>query len=222
MGLQLELEKSVTENLEANNLPTSGGRRRRRGGADEEGSAVESAKPAASYGLTTILKIAYDAIKKGTYAATQVGVAAAIVYATDQTFRADLCDPLAKSLASTMSIVPMAQAYAMKCDNAMTMYNSALTSSILLITPILMVAIKTTGSIFVSDEAIENVATELVEAAKNPGAAAAKAMTTRSKAKVEDTKAPPPPPSRRGGKRKTKKRTTRSRKTRRSKITFSY
>lgn len=206
MGLQLELEKSLDENLKANQI---GARRRRRGGAEE--SEIEAAKPAAKYGLSVILKKAYDVLKPTASAVTQAAVAGAILYATDQSFRSDLCDPLAKSLASTMSVVPMAAAYLSKCENAMTNYNVALSSTALLVAPILMSALKTAGSIFVSDETVDAVAAEMIEAAKNPAAAAAKAMTTRSKAKTEAKK---------GGKRKTKKRSTRSRKTRR--LTFSY
>lgn len=206
MGLQLELEKSLDENLKANQI---GARRRRRGGAEE--SEIEAAKPAAKYGLSVILKKAYDGVKTGLFAATQAGVAAALIYAADRSFRPDLCDPLAKSLVSTMSVVPMAAAYVTKCDSAMTTYHTALTSTALLVAPLLVNALKTAGSIFVSDETVDAVAAEMIEAAKNPAAAAAKAMTTRSKAKPEAKK---------GGKRKTKKRSTRSRKTRR--LTFSY
>jgi hypothetical protein len=206
MGLQLELEKSLDENLKSNQI---GARRRRRGGAEE--SEIEAAKPAAKYGLSVILKKAYDVLKPTASAVTQAAVAGAIIYATDQSFRSDLCDPLAKSLASTVSVVPMAAAYLSKCENAMTNYNVALSSTVLLVAPILMSALKTAGSIFVSDETVDAVAAEMIEAAKNPAAAAAKAMTTRSKAKAEGKK---------GGKRKTKKRSTRSRKTRR--LTFSY
>jgi hypothetical protein len=209
MGLQLELEKSLDENLKANQI---GARRRRRGGAEE--SEIEAAKPAASYGLSVILKKAYDVLKPTASAVTQAAVAGAIIYATDQSFRSDLCDPLAKSLASTMSVVPMAAAYLSKCENAMTNYNLALSSTTLLVAPLLMNALKTAGSIFVPDETVDAVAAEMIEAAKNPGAAAAKAMTTRSKVKAEETK------TKKGGKRKTKKRSTRSRKTRR--LTFSY
>lgn len=217
MGLQLELEKSLEENLQANNIPTSGGRRRRRGGADE--SEVAAAKPAAEYAITKVLKIAYEKLKPVGSAVTQAAVAGAIIYAADQSFRSDLCDPLAKNLAAAMSVVPMAAAYASKCDSAMTAYNSAISASILLVTPILMSALKTAGSIFVSDETVDSVATEIIEAAKNPGAAAAKAMQTRSQTKAaEETEKK----SKKGGRRhrKTKKRTTRSRKTR--KLTFSY
>lgn len=212
MGLQLELEKSLEENLQANNIPTSGGRRRRRGGADE--SEVAAAKPAAEYAITKVLKVAYEKLKPVASSVTQAAVAGAIIYAADQSFRSDLCDPLAKNLAAAMSVVPMAAAYSSKCDSAMTAYNSAISASILLVTPILMSALKTAGSIFVSDETVDSVATEIIEAAKNPGAAAAKAMTTRSKAKAAEAK--------KGGRRhrKTKKRSTRSRKTR--KLTFSY
>lgn len=202
MGLQLELEKSLDENLKSNQI---GARRRRHGGA--RNSEIEAAKPAAKYGLTVILKKAYDALKPTASAVTQAAVAGALIYAADQSFRADLCDPLAKSLASTMSVVPMAAAYVSKCDNAMVTYNAALSSTVLLVAPLLMNALKTAGSIFVPDETVDAVAAEMIEAAKDPGAAAAKAMTTRSKAN-------------KGGKRKTKKRSTRSRKTRRS--TFSY
>lgn len=243
MGLQLELEKSLTENLEANNIPTSGGRRRRRrGGADDE---VEAAVPAARYALTKVLKSAYDALKPAGSAVTQAGVAAAIIYAADQSFRGGLCDPLAKSLASTMSVVPMAAAYVSSCDNAMTAYNTAVTSAALMVAPLLWSALKTAGSLFVSDEAVETVATELVEAAKDPGAAAAKAMATREKAKAaapaaSTVKAAPifsmkskaamtPTPSpgsypanrKKAGKR-SRKTKVRARKTRRAMPTFVY
>lgn len=212
MGLQLELEKSLNDNLQANNIPTSGGRRRRRGGAEE--SEIEAARPAAQYAITKVLKSAYETLKPLGSAVGQAAVAGAILYATDQSFRADLCDPLAKNLAGAMSVVPMAAAYVSKCENAMSTYNTAVGSSILLIAPILVSALKTAGSIFVSDETVDSVAGEIIEAAKNPGAAAAKAMTLRSKVKAEEKK--------KGGRRlrKTKKRSTRTRKTR--KITFSY
>lgn len=212
MGLQLELEKSLDENLKSNQI---GARRRRRGGAEE--SEIEAARPAAKYGLSVVLKKAYDGVKTGMYAATQAGIAAALVAAADSSFRPDLCDPLAKSLASTMSVVPMAAAYVSRCDTAMTTYQAVLTSTILLVAPLLLNALKTAGSIFVSDETVDAVAEEFIEAAKNPAAAAAKAMTTRSKVKAE---AEATQSKRRGGKRKTKKRSTRSRKTRR--LTFSY
>lgn len=217
MGLQLELEKSLEENLQANNIPTSGGRRRRRGGA--ETSEVEAAKPAAEYAITKVLKIAYEKLKPVASSVTQAAVAGAIIYATDQSFRGDLCDPLAKNLAGVMSVVPMAAAYMSKCDNAMTTYNTAISSSILLVSPILMSALKTAGSIFVSDETVDSVASEIIEAVKDPGKAAAKAMTTRSQAKAAEEAEKK---SKKGGRRhrKTKKRSTRTRKTR--KLTFSY
>lgn len=237
MGLQLELEKSLAENLEANNLPTTGGRRRRRrGGADDE---VEAAVPAARYALTKVLKSAYDALKPAGSAVTQAGVAAAIIYAADQSFRGGLCDPLAKSLASTMAVVPMAAAYVSSCDNAMAAYNAAVTSAALMVAPLLWGALKTAGSLFVTDEAVETVAAELVEAAKDPGAAAAKAMKTREKAKaaapaasifsMKSKEVPSPTPSpgsfpssrKRAGKR-SRKTKVRARKTRRAMPTFVY
>ncbi len=215
MGLQLELEKSLDENLRANNIPVTGGRRRRRGGADE--SEIEAARPAAQYAITKVVKAVYEKLKPIGSAVTQAAVASAIIYAADQSFRGDLCDPLAKNLAAVISVVPMAAAYVSKCDNAMMTYNAAITSSILLVTPIIMSALKTAGSVFVSDDVVDSVASELIEAAKNPSAAAAKAMTTRSKAKAEVEGR-----IKKGGRRnrKTKRRSTRSRTTRR--LTFSY
>ena len=106
-----------------------------------------------------------------------------------------------------------------KCDYAMSTYITAISSSILLVSPILVSALKTAGSIFVSDETVDSLATEIIEAAKNPGAAAAKAMQTRSQAKAAEEAEKK---SKKGGRRhrKTKKRSTRTRKTR--KLTFSY
>lgn len=204
MGLQLDLEKSLEENLAANNIPTTGGRRRRhRGGADDE---VEAATPAAQYALTKVLKAAYDVLKPAGAAVTQVGVAAAIIAAADQFFRPGLCDPLAKSLASTMSVVPMAAAYVSTCDNAMVAYNAAVASAALMAAPLLMGALKSAGSIFVTDETVETVAGNLIEAAKNPSVAAAKAMDTRKRI----TNAP-----RGGRKHKRTRKSTKRRATRR-------
>lgn len=213
MGLQLDLEKPLNQILVDNKIPTTGARRRRRGGADSE--EIEAARPAAQYGLTVVLKKAYDILKTAGSATTQAAVAAAIIAAADQAFRADLCDPLAKSLASTLSVVPVAAAFVTKCDNSMVMYNTAVTSAAFLVAPLLMNALRTAGSIFVSDETVDKVAGDIIEAAKNPAAAASRAMSTRSQVRALE--------GRRGGRRlrKTKKRTTRKRSTRR-RTTFSY
>lgn len=230
MGLQLDLNKSVEDNLRL----TSGGKRKRRGGNGEKDKEIEAARPAAEYAITKVLKTAYDRVVKPTASAvTQAAVAAALVYAVDASFRSDLCDPLAKSAASTMSMVPMAAAYVSKCDNAMTMYHSAVTSTILLVSPLLVSAIKTAGSIFVSDETIDSVAAELVDAAKNPAQAAAKALAAKKKvAELEDDDSASAAPttaatgvfsySRRRGGKKSKKRTTKKRRVTRRKLTFSY
>lgn len=238
MGLQLDLEQDVATNLKNNNvvMPTGAARRRRRGGVDGDESAappsdttpatpteIEAAKPVAKYAITKVMTTAYGAMKKGLYAATAAGAAAAVIYAVDQSFRPDLCDPMAKSFASALSVVPMANMYVMKCENAMTVYNNAMTTAFATVAGLLVTAFRSSASIVVDDDVIDDVAETIVEAAKNPTAVAAKAMTARSKAKtssasessaVEDVR---PRTGRRGGKRKTKKQSTkRRRSTRRS------
>lgn len=237
MGLQLDLNKSVEENLKH-----IGGKRRRRGGNGEEVDE-EAAKKVAEYAIVRVLKDGYElmkpaakatgtAVKKIAVSVTEAGAAGAILYVVDKHFRSGLCDPLAYTLAKSVFIVPPAQAYATSCDNAMNIYTTAIGATALMLAPILLDAVKRAGSVFVSDETLENVKDTVVETVKNPAVAAQKAITTRSKVPVlkdssEDAPSLPTTgflpfsPRRRGGKSKKlaikKRRTTRRRKT-----TFSY
>lgn len=236
MSLTLDLSKSVDINLKDNKVLTAGRRRKRVGGDDAPSTetatpeqVVEKAKPAAEYGLTTTLKTAYDYLitqgaKVGTVVA-EASAAGAIVYAVDALYRKDLCDPLLMSGAKLLNALPIVGAYAMKCDNAQVAYHTAVSASILLVTPLLIEAIKSAGKIIVPAQTVEDVAENIVEAVKNPMAAATNAMNKRrgSTAGPASIVAPPKPatlplgkPMGKGG-RKTKKRGTKKmRKTRRS------
>jgi hypothetical protein len=230
MALKLNLEESIEANLSANNIvaPPSGGRRRNRGGAEDELTVatpqdIAKAVPAAEYAMTVVLKKAYDALKKTGIAVTYAAAAAAIVYAADTSFRADLCDPLAQSLAKTFSAFPPAAGYNTKCEYAMTAYQTAVGSSIMVTAGLLIKALQSVGSIVATEEEVNEVAGELIEAMRNPVEAADKAvkMITRAKAKKDAmalTNNPTVADSysvaskRRGGK-KTKKRVVKKRKT---------
>jgi len=207
MSLELDLTKDVSENLKMNNVVVGARRKFPRGGANDE---VEAAMPAAKTGIIQVMKIAYEKAKLLGSAASQLAVAGLIVGVVDQQFRAGLCDPLAKAAISSLSFIPMASAYVSTCDNAMIAYNTAITSSVLLITPLVISAIKTAGKIVVPEEVVEEVATNLVEAVKDPGQAAAKALSVRAQTTKNNNKK-----SYGGRRRKTLNRKTRSRKTRR-------
>ena len=236
MGIELDLNKSVEENLKP-----IGGKRKRRGGNTEEVDE-EAAKKAAEYAIVRVLKDGYEpmkpavqatgtAAKKIAVSVTEAGAAGAILYVVDKHFRSGLCDPLAYTLAKSVIIVPPAQAYTASCDNAMNMYSTAVGATALMLAPLLLDAVKRAGSIFLSDETIDSVKDAVIETVKNPAQAAAKALSTKSKVPaLADAPASPSEetsPSyatvtskRRGG--KSKKRTTKKRRTTRRKLTFSY
>ena len=241
MSLTLDLSKSIDTNLKDNKVLTAGRRRKRVGGNDTPATEttpkqeIEAAKPAADYGLTTTLKTAYDylitqGLKVGTVVA-EASAAGAIVYAVDTLYRKDLCDPLLMSGAKLLNALPIVGAYAMKCDNAAIAYHTAVSASILLVTPLLVEAFKSAGKLVVPAQTVEDVAENIVEAVKNPGAAATYALARRRGSiggPAANLVAPPKPltmalgkPIGKGGRRTKKGGKKKMRKTRRPRF-FKY
>jgi hypothetical protein len=242
MTLTLDLNQPLEKILKENIPPVGGRRKKRVGGEDDTPPStetttpeqIEKAKPAADYAIITTLKTAFDylmvqGVKVGT-AASEAGVAGAIVYAVDKLYRSDLCDPLLMSGAKLLNVVPIVGAYAMKCDNAAIAYHTAMTASMVLVTPLLVEAVKTAGRIFVPPQTVEDVAENIVEAVKNPMATAVGAINRRrGSTTAASIVAPPKPatlplgkPTGKGG-RKTKKRGLKKlKKTRRPARLFKY
>jgi hypothetical protein len=247
MTLTLDLNQPLEKILEKN-IPPVGGRRKKRVGGEDgipppstettTPEQIEKAKPAADYAIITTLKTAFDylitqGVKVGT-AASEAGVAGAIVYAVDKLYRSDLCDPLLMSGAKLLNAVPIVGAYAMKCDNAAIAYHTAMTASMVLVTPLLVEAVKTAGRIFVPPQTVEDVAENIVEAVKNPMVAATNAISKRRASVVAPpSKAlplPGPPPKNnmfglptKGSSKRTKKRNMKKlKKTRRPARFFKY
>ena len=246
MTLTLDLNQPL-EKILKENIPPVGGRRKKRVGGEEGDTPpstetttpeqIEKAKPAADYAIITTLKTAFDylmvqGVKVGT-AASEAGVAGAIVYAVDKLYRSDLCDPLLMSGAKLLNVVPIVGAYAMKCDNAAIAYHTAMTASMVLVTPLLVEAVKTAGRIFVPPQTVEDVAENIVEAVKNPMATAVGAIskrrgsTTAASIVAPPSKPLPPLPApknpfAKGGKRTKKRGLKKARKTRRPARFFKY
>jgi hypothetical protein len=231
MTFTVNLNEPLEQILKENNLPVGG--RKRRGGAEAD------EKAAAKISIIGLLKraqeIGYDAAVKGATAAGYLGAAGLVLYVADESFKQSLCNPLTLSLSRTISMLPSAAGYAATCDSAAAAYNAAITTTALLVSPLVVMALKKMASIAVSDDTVDNVGDAIVEAVRDPQGAANRAMQTRSRAKksrpaaepVESESEEAPIPamvskSRRAkGGKKTKKRVTKKRKTTR-RSAFSY
>lgn len=232
MPLTVDLNQSLEENLKQNDLPVGGRRRKNRGGADEEEQGRLASAKIAIIGLLKKAKdIGYDVAVKGATAAGYTGAAGIVFYVVEQSYRANLCDPLTMSLAKTMTMIAPVAGYAATCDSAGAAYTAAVTTTALALSPLVIKALKKVVSIVVDDSTIETVGDAIVDAVRDPAGAAAKAIETRSSAKrgVPAMPAMPAMPSsssregrRYGGRRKTtKKSRTTKRKTSRRKL-FAY
>ena len=209
MPLTVDLNQSLEDNLKANALPV-GGRRRLRGGDDEEKVGRLAAAKVAIIGLLKKAgEIGYDAASKGAKAAGYTGVAGLVFYVVEQSYRSNLCDPLAMSLAKTMTMIAPVAGYAATCDSAAAAYTAAVTTTALALSPLVLKALKKVASIVVDDSTVETVSEAIVDAVRDPARAASKALETRESAKrnsSDEAYVPPARVARRGGKRKTAKR----------------
>jgi hypothetical protein len=228
MPLTVDLNESLEENLKANALPVGGRRRRHRGGDEEEENTgrLASAKVVIIGLLKKAGAMGYDVATKGAQAAGYTGAAGLVFYVVEQSYRANLCDPLTMSLAKTMTMIAPVAGYAATCDSAAAAYTAAVTTTALALSPLVIKALKKVASIVVEDSTIETVGDAIVDAVRDPAAAASKALETRESAKRKNSMAPvmPSMPAReyrRGGRRKTTKKRTTKKKTARRAL-FAY
>jgi len=205
--LTLNLNQSLQDNLDKNNIkPPTGGRRRKIRGGDETNPAPAPAPEADQKKVVTIslLKGAFDyllntGVKVGTIVG-EVAVAGALVYAANQYFGPDVCTPLYGSVSKTIATyVPIAAGPALKCDASASAYHTAVSSAILAATPIIIDAFKRAGKLVLSDEQVEQIGGDIVETIQNPPAAATavfSSMTRNRRGSIggPQSKALPPPP----------------------------
>jgi len=196
--LTLNLNQSLEDNLDKNNIkPPIGGRRRKfRGGADETDQkkvvTISLLKGAFDYLLNTGVKV-------GTIVG-EVAVAGALVYAANQYFGPDVCTPLYGSVSKTIATyIPIAAGPALKCDASASAYHTAVSTAILAATPIIIDAFKRAGKLVLSDEQVEQIGGDIVETIQNPPAAATavfSSMTRNRRGSIggPQSKALPPPP----------------------------
>ena len=205
--LTLNLNQSLQDNLDKNNIkPPTGGRRRKIRGGDETNPAPAPAPEADQKKVVTIslLKGAFDyllntGVKVGTIVG-EVAVAGALVYAANQYFGPDVCTPLYGSVSKTIATyVPIAAGPALKCDASASAYHTAVSTAIIAATPIIIDAFKRAGKLVLSDEQVEQIGGDIVETIQNPPAAATavfSSMTRNRRGSIggPQSKALPPPP----------------------------
>ena len=205
--LTLNLNQSLEDNLDKNNIkPPTGGRRRKIRGGDETNPAPAPAPEADQKKVVTIslLKGAFDyllntGVKVGTIVG-EVAVAGALVYAANQYFGPDVCTPLYGSVSKTIATyIPIAAGPALKCDASASAYHTAVSTAILAATPIIIDAFKRAGKLVLSDEQVEQIGGDIVETIQNPPAAATavfSSMTRNRRGSIggPQSKALPPPP----------------------------
>jgi len=188
--LTLNLNQSLEDNLDKNNIkPPIGGRRRKfRGGADETDQkkvvTISLLKGAFDYLLNTGVKV-------GTIVG-EVAVAGALVYAANQYFGPDVCTPLYGSVSKTIATyVPIAAGPALKCDASASAYHTAVSTAILAATPIIIDAFKRAGKLVLSDEQVEQIGGDIVETIQNPPAAATSVINSMTRNRRGSIGGPP-------------------------------
>jgi len=188
--LTLNLNQSLEDNLDKNNIkPPIGGRRRKfRGGADETDQkkvvTISLLKGAFDYLLNTGVKV-------GTIVG-EVAVAGALVYAANQYFGPDVCTPLYGSVSKTIATyIPIAAGPALKCDASASAYHTAVSTAILAATPIIIDAFKRAGKLVLSDEQVEQIGGDIVETIQNPPAAATAVFSSMTRGRRGSIGGPP-------------------------------
>ena len=197
--LTLNLNQSLQDNLDKNNIkPPTGGRRRKIRGGDETNPAPAPAPEADQKKVVTIslLKGAFDyllntGVKVGTIVG-EVAVAGALVYAANQYFGPDVCTPLYGSVSKTIATyIPIAAGPALKCDASASAYHTAVSTAILAATPIIIDAFKRAGKLVLSDEQVEQIGGDIVETIQNPPAAATSVINSMTRNRRGSIGGPP-------------------------------